>query len=49
MALDARAAMEEVEAHLQTVVGTKRFQSMAQIPRLDWGPYLGSEEGEVEE
>ncbi len=48
MALDARAAMAEVEAHLRIVVGAKRFESMAQILRFDWGPYLGSE-SEVEE
>lgn len=43
VALDARAAMEEVEAHLRTVVGAKRFESLAQILRLNWGPYLGSD------
>lgn len=49
VALDARSAMEEVEAHLRIVVGARRFENLAQILRLDWGPYIGSEEGEVDE
>ncbi len=43
VALDARAAMAAAEAHLRSVVGAKRFESMAQILRLDWGPCLGSD------
>ncbi len=47
IALDVRAAMEEVESHLRSVVGEKRFAGMARILRLDWGPCLGLEaEGE---
>lgn len=42
IALDARAAMDEVEQHLRDVVGVENFESMAAILRLNWGPYLGS-------
>lgn len=48
VALDTRAAMAEVEAHLRDVVGPKRFESMAEILRLDRGPNLGAEIGEAE-
>ncbi|GEQ98996.1 hypothetical protein JCM17844_26330 [Iodidimonas gelatinilytica] len=48
VALDTRVSMAEVEAHLREVVGLRRFESMAQILRLEWGPQLGAETGEAE-
>ena len=42
IAMDAVAAMEEVEAHLRNAIGQKRFESLAQIMRLDWGAPLSS-------
>ncbi len=48
VALDARAAMAEVEVHLQDIVGPKQFESLVHILRLDWGPDLGAEVKEPE-
>lgn len=48
IALDARSAMDEVEAHLKRELGAGSFDRMAGVLRLDWGPSLGSEGGPEE-
>jgi len=47
IALDARVALEEVEQHLKETIGTKNFEAMAEILRLDWGPHIGASKEET--
>jgi DNA-binding MarR family transcriptional regulator len=42
IALDARATLEEVEAHLKKKIGAQRFHSLREVLRQDWGPQVGA-------